>query len=126
MLPRELDTDAVHFAGQVPHEYLFNKSSVVIHHGGIGSTAEALRQGRPALVEPHCNDQFFNARRIHDLGVGSALFPGDVTADALEETLKGVVLTDATYRRAATIRELLLAEDGVDAACNQIEETLSL
>jgi UDP:flavonoid glycosyltransferase YjiC (YdhE family) len=126
MLGRELASSAIHFAGQVPHEYLFNKSSVVIHHGGIGSTAEALRQGRPALVEPHCNDQFFNARRIHDLGVGSALFPGDVTADALEETLKGVVLTDATYRRAATIRELLLAEDGVDAACNQIEETLSL
>jgi UDP:flavonoid glycosyltransferase YjiC (YdhE family) len=126
MLPRELDTDAIHFAGQVPHEYLFNKSEAVIHHGGIGSIAQALRQGRPALVEPHCNDQFFNARRIHDLGVGSALFPGHVSADALEETLTGVVLADETYQRAAAIRELLLAEDGVDAACHRIEGVLSM
>ena len=86
----------------------------------------STRQGRPALVEPHCNDQFFNARRVHDLGAGSALFPGHVTADALEETLTGLVLADATYRRAAAIRECLLADDGVDAACHRIEESLAI
>jgi UDP:flavonoid glycosyltransferase YjiC (YdhE family) len=126
MLGRELDSDAIHFAGQVPHDYLFNRSSAVIHHGGIGSTAQAMRQGRPALVEPHCNDQFFNAQRIHDLGVGSALFPGCVTANTLEETLTESVLTHTAYQRAETIQEWLLAEDGVDAACQRIEETLSI
>jgi UDP:flavonoid glycosyltransferase YjiC (YdhE family) len=126
MLPPELDTDAIFFAGQIPHAYLFRRASAVIHHGGIGSTAQALRQGRPALVEPHCNDQFFNARRIHDLGAGSAIFPGRVTIDALEQTLTELVLTDAAYQRAAAIRESLLAEDGLDAACHRIEETLSI
>ena len=126
MLGEDFEDGSIHFAGQVPHDLLFKRALAVIHHGGIGSTAQALRQGRPALVEPHCNDQFFNAQRIQALGVGAALFPGQVTAESLEETLRGFVLTDSAFQRAEAIQEWLRAEDGVDAACQRIEKTLSI
>src|SRR5262249_51220778 len=65
--------DDLLFTGHVPHAWLFARCAAVIHHGGIGTTAQALRCGRPMLIEPYCNDQFFNAGRVADLGVGVAV-----------------------------------------------------
>jgi UDP:flavonoid glycosyltransferase YjiC (YdhE family) len=124
MLPEPVDSSSVHFAGHVPHEALFGRALAVIHHGGIGSTAQALRQGCPALVEPHCNDQFFNALRIRELGVGTTLLPGQITADSVEEALARVVSSPATRNRAEELRRHILSEDGVVAACDWITAAL--
>jgi spore coat polysaccharide biosynthesis predicted glycosyltransferase SpsG len=45
------------------------RASVVVHQGGIGTTAEALRSGRPMLVVPFAHDQYDNAERVRRLGV---------------------------------------------------------
>ncbi|WKL56887.1 glycosyltransferase [Asticcacaulis sp. ZE23SCel15] len=56
-----------------PHSLLFPRCRAIIHHGGIGSTAQALRSGRPQLVVPVFADQFDNARRVTRLGAGKRL-----------------------------------------------------
>jgi UDP:flavonoid glycosyltransferase YjiC (YdhE family) len=96
----------------------------VIHHGGIGTTAQALRCGRPMLVEPYCNDQFYNAARVAALGIGAALYPRDATADRLADVLTRAVLTEQTRSRAAELAAGIAAEDGLTTACQLIEGQL--
>jgi vancomycin aglycone glucosyltransferase len=58
--------------GSLDHARLFPKLDLVIHHGGAGTTAAALRAGVPQMIVPHIVDQFFHARRIAELGLSSA------------------------------------------------------
>jgi sterol 3beta-glucosyltransferase len=36
--------------GNVPHDWLFERVAAVVHHGGAGTTAIAVRSGKPSLV----------------------------------------------------------------------------
>lgn len=54
------------------HE-LFPRSRVIFHSGGIGTTAQALRSGRPQVIVPFAFDQFDNAERVAGLGCGVEL-----------------------------------------------------
>lgn len=56
--------------GALDHARLFPRLDLVVHHGGAGTTATALRAGVPQVLVPHIVDQFFHARRIAELGVG--------------------------------------------------------
>lgn len=54
---------------QAPHELLFSRAKAVIHHGGIGTVAAALRAGVPQLLFPQAVDQPFWAKRLQTLGL---------------------------------------------------------
>ena len=58
--------------GSAPHEVLFARCAVVVHHGGAGTTAAAVRAGVPQVVVPHAADQPYWGRRMADLGVAAA------------------------------------------------------
>lgn len=58
---------------QAPHELLFARAKAVIHHGGIGTVAAALRAGVPQLLFPQAVDQPFWARRLKKLGLVSKM-----------------------------------------------------
>jgi vancomycin aglycone glucosyltransferase len=57
--------------GDVSHARLFARTAAVVHHGGAGTTHSAARAGVPQIVVPHLLDQFYFARRVHELGVGT-------------------------------------------------------
>jgi UDP:flavonoid glycosyltransferase YjiC (YdhE family) len=40
------------FIGDCPHEWLFQHVAAVVHHGGAGTTACGLRNGRPTTIVP--------------------------------------------------------------------------
>jgi rhamnosyltransferase subunit B len=75
----------------VPLSRLLPRAMVLIHHGGIGTTAEALRAGTPQLVVPLAHDQFDNAARVAALGVAfratASRLDGVRLARALEQLL---------------------------------------
>lgn len=103
------------------HSLVMPRSSVIVHQGGIGTTGQALRSGRPMLVVPHGQDQPDNARRCVELGVGRMLPRKLYTASrviaALEELLK-----NGAYREQAEKAGLkVVAEDGTRKACDEIE-----
>jgi UDP:flavonoid glycosyltransferase YjiC (YdhE family) len=50
--PRELNRSDVLFIDDCPHEWLFERVSVVVHHGGAGTTACGLRNGKPTIIVP--------------------------------------------------------------------------
>jgi rhamnosyltransferase subunit B len=74
-------------ADYAPFTWLLPRARALVHHGGIGSSAQALRAGIPQLVLPHAYDQFDNAMRLELLGVGLALRPGTAGPAAMGEQL---------------------------------------
>lgn len=108
----------------VSHEALFPQASLLVHQGGIGTTAQALRAGCPMLVVPHAHDQPDNATRIRRLGVGRVLPAARYTTPRLITEL--TALGDPAYaRRAAELRKQLATEEGAQTACAYIEAQLS-
>jgi rhamnosyltransferase subunit B len=87
----------------VPLRSLLPHAAALMHHGGIGTTAEALRAGTPQLIIPLAHDQFDNAERVKALGVGARLDATRVTAQRLEAALQGLFDTP-----------------GLDARCSQV------
>lgn len=57
----------------LPFKKLLPLAAALVHHGGIGSTAEALRAGVPQLIVPLAYDQFDNGARVMALGAGLVL-----------------------------------------------------
>jgi len=71
-LPAVLPAGAVHVP-YAPFSALLPRLSALVHHGGIGTSAQALAAGIPQLVVPFAHDQFDNAARLHRLGVAVSL-----------------------------------------------------
>lgn len=105
-----------------PHSWLFPRMAAIVHHGGAGTTAAALRAGVPQVVLPFTADQPFWAARVQRAGVAPPPIPaGRVTAEALAAA---IAATDAPElrRHAAELGARIRAEDGVGAAIEAIEE----
>ena len=109
--------DTVLKVESVPHDWLFPRMAAVVHHGGAGTTAAALRAGVPSVVVPFFGDQRFWAERAHALGAAPAPLPrSQLTADALAAAIRAAVCTPAMKQRAASLGERLEQENGVDRA----------
>jgi len=108
-----------------PHAQVFGRASAIVHQGGIGTTAEALRSGRPMLVIPFAHDQFDNAARVRRLGAGIAIPRGkyrEQTAfDALRRLLTWPSFEEAAREAAAAVRE----EAGARRAAEEIDRYLA-
>src|SRR5690606_3215095 len=104
---------------------LLPRASAIVHHGGAGTTAQALGSGRPALVVPHSHDQFDNAERVRRLGVARTLYPQRYRAARVARELDAL-LRDARYgERAAATAAIVCAEDGAAAAAAAVERLLA-
>lgn len=114
----------VHVIGNVPHEALFPRTALVIHHGGSGTTHSACRAGVPSVVLPFAADQSFWADRLHKLGVA----PPALSAKRLSHDQLAAALAFAeqphTQARAAALGRQMATEDGVANAVRKIESLL--
>jgi len=107
---------------EAPHDWLFPRMAAVVHHGGAGTTAAALRAGLPSIVVPFMGDQFFWASILAQKGVAPAAVPQTrLSAAALSRAIT-LALGDAAMRqRAAALGTLVREEDGVGRAAARIE-----
>lgn len=103
-----------------PHGQIFPRAAAVVHHGGMGTTGQALRSGRPMLVVPHNYEQPENAARAVRLGVARRVERGQYTADGVTEELRQLLFEKKYARTAAEIRGAIAAENGVKKACDAI------
>lgn len=110
----------------VPHHWLFPRTAGVIHHGGAGTTAAALRAGVPSAVIAHIADQPYWGRRVHDLGVGLPFVRRHkLTAGRLAQIITGLVQDEPMRQRAAALGQLIRQEDGVTKAVGYIERVVA-
>jgi UDP:flavonoid glycosyltransferase YjiC (YdhE family) len=109
-------------ASYVPYSKIMPKSAAIVHQGGIGTTAQALRAGRPMLVVPWAHDQPDNAERLRKLGVGRVIPRAEYTADRAANEISRLLKDDAICERACELAVKIAAEDGVAEACGVIEK----
>jgi sterol 3beta-glucosyltransferase len=116
--------ETVYPAGSLPHDWLFDQVSAVIHHGGFGTTAAVLRSGLPGIVVPHIIDQFYWGQRVFELGVGPKFIPrGKLKVENLAQAIAQAQTDPAIRTRAAALGDCIRAEpDGVTAAVRLIEQ----
>jgi len=110
--------------GYVPYSLLFPHAAVIVHHGGIGTAAQALRAGRPQLVVPYLMDQPDNAHRMTRLGVARTLELHRFHSGGMVEELQLLLRDPAYAERAADIGEQVRKDDGACAAAQVIIEAL--
>ncbi|HEX2192859.1 MAG TPA: glycosyltransferase [Acidimicrobiales bacterium] len=84
----------------IPQSLLFPHCDAVVCHGGSGTVLAALSWGLPLLVVPQGANQFWNAERCAELGLGTFLVEADVTPDAVRGSVRAL-LREPGYREAA-------------------------
>jgi UDP:flavonoid glycosyltransferase YjiC (YdhE family) len=122
-LPANLPEDVVAF-DYAPHSALFPRALAIVHQGGVGTTGQALRSGRPQLVMPYSHDQPDHAARIVKLGVGRQISRSRYTPARAAHELS-LLLNEPSYaQRAAEVGERVRAENGAVKAADEIEKFL--
>lgn len=107
-----------------PYGELLPRARAVVHQGGIGTTAQGLRAGLPALVVPFSHDQFDNGSRVERTGTGRMLPRSKYNAASAARELRALLADESYTTRAAEVGRRVRSEDGASAAADAIEEVL--
>jgi UDP:flavonoid glycosyltransferase YjiC (YdhE family) len=121
-LPLADDVFALPFA---PYSAVFPHCATIIHHGGIGTMAQALRFGVPTLVVPWGMDQFYSANQVARLGAGLYLKWRRYTVERATGSIRELLHTAHYAQAARRLRDQMAQEDGVGAICAAIEARLT-
>ena len=116
------DIIAVNYA---PYSQVFSRACAIVHQGGIGTTAQALRAGRPTLIMPYTYDQPDNAARVQRLGTSRTINRKHYTASRVAKEVSELLENPSYAAKATEIGRLIQAEDGVRVACDAIEKQLA-
>lgn len=109
---------------ETPHDWLFPRTSLVVHHGGSGTSHSAARAGVPSVVVPFAADQFFWASRLRQAGVAAdAISWKQFNADLFAARMK-FAWTDEVTTRARDLGERMRAEKGLLSAVAAIEKIM--
>lgn len=103
---------------------LFTAASIVVHAGGVGTTGQAMRAGRPQLVIPVAHDQFDNALRVERLGIGRSLRRKQLEPRQVSRVLEQLLEEGEPRAKAAATGEAIRSEDGAGATCDALERVL--
>jgi UDP:flavonoid glycosyltransferase YjiC (YdhE family) len=116
----------IYYAGSMPHDWLFDQVSAVVHHGGFGTTAAVLRAGVPGIVIPHVIDQFYWGQRVFDLGVGPRYISrGRLSTKNLKDAIAQALGEECMREKATRLGDSIRAEpDGVATAVSMIEKVI--
>ena len=116
---------SIFVASYAPYSALLPRAAATVHQGGIGTTAQALRSGRPMLIVPWAHDPPDNGERSRRLGVARVLERARYTGARAAKELRPL-LESASYRiEAARVGARISSENGLARACETIEAVLA-
>jgi UDP:flavonoid glycosyltransferase YjiC (YdhE family) len=104
-----------------PFSTLFPRAALIVHQGGVGTTAQALRAGKPMLMMPYSHDQPDNARRMRRLGVAKTIQRKHYQASRAARLIDSLLRTPSYGQKAAAAARIIAGEDGLQSACDAIE-----
>ena len=128
-IPADLPANVLH-ADYAPFSAVLPRCAALIHHGGIGTTAQALAAGVRQLVMPMAFDQPDNATRLVRFGVARTLWPRHFTGANVATALTALLADDAVGRAAAEYAARMAAEpdplplvaDALERVLNKVEK----
>ena len=112
----------------VPHDVLFPKCKVILHHAGAGTCAAALRSGVPSVCLPVMLDQFYNSKQLMKLGVAPPSVPFQRVGAYQNEVIEAVKLvldSNEMLSKAKAIANQIDQTDGTSLCVEKILQTYS-
>ncbi|MGA2572327.1 MAG: glycosyltransferase [Terracidiphilus sp.] len=120
--PQQELPESICVAEYAPYSKLFPRASLVVHQGGVGTTAQCLRAGRPMLIMPYSHDQPDNARRMRRLGVARVVQKAHYKAWRVARKIRAMLAEPEFEERARSVAEDVGRENGVKTACDALEK----
>lgn len=122
--PPKLTDENIRAFDYAPYSQIFPRAACVVHQGGVGTTAQVLRAGVPALIMPYSHDQPDNAARCERIGTARTISRDRYTAENAAKQLREL-LSDLSYKaKAVEARKTVETEHGTKIACDAIEKIL--
>ncbi len=112
----------VRYFDYVPFTPLLPRTVAVVHHGGVGTTAQALAAGVPQLIMALAHDQFDNGARVTRMGVGSWLYPQQFRAGRVAKRLTRLLESSSVDAACKQVAGKLTPRNGLDLAADAVEE----
>jgi rhamnosyltransferase subunit B len=106
-------------------EPLLAHSALLVHHGGIGTTARALQAGIPQIIRAEAYDQPDNGDRVSELGVGAFFAPGRWCGERLLLEIERLLSCDEVRRKLAALRADIARTDAIAAAADRLERVIA-
>jgi UDP:flavonoid glycosyltransferase YjiC (YdhE family) len=121
-IPNPLPPD-VQWQAHAPFDILLPRVAMLVHHGGIGTTAEALRAGVQQLILPFAFDQFDNGRRIQRLGAGEVLLASRASARRMCRAIERQLAFASTIPKTWPLEDLGEGQ-GLQRLADSVEQAL--
>jgi len=118
-LPENL-SDFIYFINSIPHDWLFPRVDAIVHHGGAGTTAAAIRAGKPMIIKPFFGDQHFWGERIEKVKVGVRC--SEFTPEKMATALTEVTENPEIMANAAELGEKIRHHNGPARAVEAIQK----
>jgi rhamnosyltransferase subunit B len=119
--PRQTLPDSICVADYAPYSALFSRSALVVHQGGVGTTAQCLRAGKPMLIMPYSHDQPDNARRMRRLKVSRTIQRANYKPARVARKVRAMLDEPKFAEQAEAVAQQIAGEDGVKRACDALE-----
>jgi len=120
--PRRELPETICVAEYAPFSALFPRAALVVHQGGVGTTAQCLRAGKPMLIMPYSHDQPDNGRRVRRLKVARVIQRAHYTPARVARKLKAMLEQPRFALQAQSVALKVNRENGVRSACDALEE----
>jgi rhamnosyltransferase subunit B len=104
-----------------PFSKLLPHAAALVHHGGIGTSAQAMAAGTKQIVMPFAHDQFDNGLRLQKLGVAKVINPGRYQAESISKLLSETLADVAMEARCGEIARKFVGVDPMRQTCELIE-----
>ena len=108
----------------LPFRSVFPLVRSVIHHGGIGTMAEAIRAGIPQLIIGTGGDRVDNGSRARALGCGEYLAPLSWHPRKMADLIERLTTADEIASSCLTLSKLVRSGNGMDVVCDHLESLL--
>lgn len=109
----------------IPFQDIFPHAAAIVHQGGIGTSAQALRSGKPTLCVPYSHDQPDNARRLASLGTSLTLHRKRYQAARVAASLKKLTGDPSFTSKAKAVAQIIQGEGGAAVAADHIENMIA-
>ncbi len=110
----------------VNYAAIFPACRAIVHHGGAGTTAAALRAGVPQLIRWMAADQPYWAAAVKRLKVGTARRFSSTTRRSLIADLRRILAPEYSARAREIASQLSKPAESVAAAADLVENFVRL
>jgi rhamnosyltransferase subunit B len=120
-IPEHLPAGIRHFE-YVPFGKLLPFCKMLVHHGGIGTSAQAMRAGVPQVIHPLAHGQIDNAARLRALGVAEWIQPSDYRASGVAQKLQWLIESPTIADQCRAVAARFENTDPLGETCEIIEQ----